>query len=101
MKPLERDLERKVTAYAKSRDVICYKFTSPANRGVPDRILIGPTGLVGFLELKRPGGLPTSLQMHVLTTLARRGATVAWTDSLDRAKLFIDDLCKPFDYSLL
>lgn len=90
---LEKDLERKVVAYAKSRDVLCYKFASPGNRGVPDRILIGPGGLIGFLELKRPGQSPTALQLHVIGKYRARGVRADWADSLRKAQLFIDALC--------
>ena len=32
-----------------------YKFVSPGNPGVPDRICVFPGGAVVFVELKRPG----------------------------------------------
>ena len=33
-----------------------YKWVSPGNRGVPDRIVILPDGFIVFVELKAPGG---------------------------------------------
>lgn len=90
---LERDIERKVVAYAKKRNVLCYKFTSPGNRGVPDRILIGPSGKIAFLELKRPGQKPTALQQHILDNLTARGVTAWACDWFDGAKQLIDSLC--------
>lgn len=91
-KLLERDIERRVVAYAKSRNVLCMKFASPNNRGVPDRILIGPTGRIAFLELKRPGGKPTELQLHVLNKFVLRGCRATWCDNLPDATKLIDEL---------
>lgn len=34
---------------------LCFKFTSPGTRGVPDRIVVSKKG-VFFVELKRPKG---------------------------------------------
>lgn len=90
--PLEKDLERKVVAYAKSVDVLCYKFSSPSHRGVPDRVLLGPNGKVGFLELKRLGQRPTALQLHILNLYTSRNVNAAWVDNLESAKRFIDSL---------
>lgn len=92
-RPLERDIERQVVAYAKSKGVLCYKFSSPGNRGVPDRILIGPTGRIWFLELKREGQKPTALQLHVIDTLRKQGAHAGWVNDLGVAKSVIDHLC--------
>lgn len=39
-----------------------WKFTSPANRGVPDRIAVLPGGTVWFVELKTKGGKLSELQ---------------------------------------
>ncbi len=39
-----------------------WKFTSPANRGVADRIACFPDGTTWFVELKRPGGRLSALQ---------------------------------------
>jgi hypothetical protein len=91
-KLLEKDLERKVVAYAKSKGVLCYKFSSPGNRGVPDRILIGPTGRIAFLELKREGQKPTALQLHTIDKLRAQGCNAGWVDNLKSAKAIIDNL---------
>lgn len=89
-KPLEKDIERKVVAYAKSLGCLCYKFTSPAQRSVPDRIIITPHGVTGYLELKRPGGKPTEAQLYELGRLIDRNAPTDWADSVEDAKKFID-----------
>lgn len=39
-----------------------YKFVSPGNDGVPDRLVCLPGGRAVFVELKAPGKKPTKLQ---------------------------------------
>ena len=58
---LEKDIERHLVAEVRKRGGEAYKFVSPAQRGVADRIVVMP-GRVWFVELKRPGGKLTPLQ---------------------------------------
>ena len=51
----------------------CYKFVSPGNDGVPDRIIILPSGNVVFAELKADGGKLSKLQQRQLKQLRRLG----------------------------
>lgn len=88
---LEKHIEAKVVRYCKARGLYCRKFTSPAHRGAPDRIIIGK-GKVMFLELKRPGNTPTALQHHELTTLCSYGVIALWTDCFEQAKRMIDNV---------
>lgn len=92
IKVLEKDIEKKIVAYAKSKGCLCYKFTSPAQRAVPDRIIVTPHGVVGFLEVKRPGNKPTPLQNREMDKLIRQECFVEWHDTVEGAKEFIDDL---------
>lgn len=39
-----------------------YKWSSPNNRGVPDRICIFPGGVIVFVEVKSEGKVPSKLQ---------------------------------------
>ena len=39
---LEKDIEKAVCDYAKSKGVLTYKFSSPNHVGVPDRIFFAP-----------------------------------------------------------
>ena len=51
---IERDVEAKIRDYAKACGGKAYKFVSPGNRGVPDRICVFPGAKILFVELKRP-----------------------------------------------
>ena len=52
---LEKDIESKLKNKVKKLGGRAYKFVSPGNSGIPDRLIILPGGKVGFAELKRPG----------------------------------------------
>ena len=88
----EKHVEAALRRYAKERGVLFLKFTSPGNAGVPDRILIGPTGKIAFLELKRPGESPRPLQLHWLKVLNERGCVAGWTSSVEEGKRFINEI---------
>ena len=49
---LEKQIEAKVCDYAKTKNVLVYKFTSPARAAVPDRLFIRADGRMWFC---RPG----------------------------------------------
>ena len=64
----ERDVEKKATDWAKKNGWLTYKFVSPSNRGVPDRVFI-KDGHVVFIEFKAPGKKPTPLQAQTIRKL--------------------------------
>lgn len=89
----EAKVERKLVKWAKEQGCLSYKFSSPANRGVPDRIFIGPSGKVLFLELKAPGEKPTALQMKHLKDIHKTGCWAMWVDSFEAGKEIILSYC--------
>lgn len=63
----------------------CYKWVSPGNNGVPDRICVLPGGKVIFVELKAPGKTERADQRVAQARLRLLGATVYSTvDSKDK-----------------
>lgn len=89
MKPIENDVETYLYNQAKKHDILCYKFTAPSTRGVPDRILIG-NGKTIFLELKRPGEKPRKLQFAIHNRMREHGATVFVADTKELVNDIID-----------
>lgn len=63
-----------------------YKFVSPGNDGVPDRVVCLPGGHVIFVELKAPGKKPTKLQEMQMGRLQAMGFRVKVIDSLAAAE---------------
>lgn len=61
---LEKEIEKILVAGVKKLGGRAYKWTSPGNDGVPDRIVILPGKPPVFVELKTESGRLSSLQ-HV------------------------------------
>lgn len=89
--PLEKTIEGDFRTYALKRGCLCYKFTSPSQRSVPDRIIISPQGRVMFFELKRKGRKPTPQQSDQIKKLKDHNCFVGWADNIVDAKKFLDD----------
>ncbi len=90
--PLEKEIEKAVVSYAKLQGFLAYKFVSPANRGVPDRLFISPKGFVFFIEFKRQGRPLTDLQDHVITQMRNKKAEVIIIDNVESGKRIIDTI---------
>ena len=76
----EGKIETYLRKQAEKIGYLCLKFTSPANNGVPDRIVIGDN-LTVFIELKAPGEEPRPLQRRVINNMIQRGAYVYVIDN--------------------
>ncbi len=50
---IEKDVEQRLVDKVKELGGKCYKFVSPGNAGVPDRIVVC-NGYTVFVELKKP-----------------------------------------------
>jgi hypothetical protein len=87
---LEKDIEKKVCDYARSKGVLAYKFTSPARAAVPDRMFIRQDGLVWFCEFKREGQKPTPAQEREHTRLREHKVNVFVIDNVSEGKTMID-----------
>ena len=88
----ESAIEKKVSEYAKSKGFFAYKFRSPMNRGVPDRIFITENGFIFFIEFKATGKKPTLLQQKMCEGLAKRKVYVYIIDDVDIGKQLIDKI---------
>ena len=89
---LEKQIEKAVCDYAKSKGVLCYKFVSPGHAGVPDRMFILPGGKVFFIEFKRMGGKATPLQLREIERLHSQGVDVAIVDNVIEGQYHIDKM---------
>lgn len=86
----EKALEAKFVKECHKRGLLTYKFVSPSNRGVSDRIVIGKHGIVGFYELKRPGQYPTALQAQFLFKMRERGCASGLIYTVEDIKTHLD-----------
>lgn len=83
-KVTEAKIEAKLVKFCRAHGILTYKFASPANRGVPDRIFIHG-GVVLFLELKRPGNTTTTLQKHEIQRITTAGGLATVANSYEEA----------------
>ena len=73
----EKIIEARLRNGVKALGGIAYKWVSPGNVGVPDRMVVLPGGVVHFIELKREGGKPTRMQKVQIARLRALGADCA------------------------
>jgi len=89
---LEKEIERRLVQMVKQRGGLCYKFVSPANPGVPDRIIITPTDHVIFVELKTEIGRLAKIQQWQVSEMRKRGADVRVVKGWPAVKALIEEV---------
>lgn len=90
----ESTLESQIRKYAISKGMLVRKFVTPGHTGSPDRMLITRGGTVWFMEVKRPGEMPTPLQLREHRVYQDRGVRCVWVDSVFFGKYWIDQMEK-------
>lgn len=85
---LERDIEKALVARVKKLGGTCEKFTSPARRAVPDRLITLPGGVIIFVECKAPGKRPTLAQQRDHDKRRAMGCDVRVINTVEAANAF-------------
>ena len=80
----EKEIENYLVSKIKNKKGTAYKFTSPGNSGVPDRLCLLPNGKIFFVELKSPGKKPRALQVNQITKITKLGQRVYVVDSKEK-----------------
>lgn len=75
-------IERKSCQFAKANGWLVYKFVSPSQSGVPDRLFIRD-GAVVFVEFKAAGEQLRPLQQRIIANMRLHGAKVYVIDSVE------------------
>jgi hypothetical protein len=96
----EAAIQRAIIARLRLSGIVCHHSPNAAKRSViggrrvkqdgmitgwPDLTVVGPEGLVAFLEVKAPGGKPSPAQSEIGDMLTRMGHTWAEVRSQDEA----------------
>lgn len=89
---LEKEVEKYLVREIKKLGGVSFKFISPGNAGVPDRIVILPTGKVVFVELKTDKGKLTKLQESQIRKISGLGAEVKVLYGIEGVKKFINEI---------
>ena len=85
---LEKDLEKYLVKQVKKLYGLCFKFVSPGNAGVPDRIVIKDGKLI-FIELKAPEKGVRALQRLQIDRLLKHEQVVYVADSKEKIDLIL------------
>lgn len=88
----EREIEEHLRLGVKRLGGIAFKFTSPGNAGVPDRLIVMPGSRIYFAELKSPGGEARPLQEMQINRLKTLGCKVFVIDSKEGVDKFLNDI---------
>ena len=83
---LESEIEKRLVREVRKMGGMAYKFVSPGNTGVPDRIIILPGGVICFTELKTERGrlsLPQERQIAKLKELGMRVEVIRGMEGLE------------------
>lgn len=88
----ESQIERYLTNKVKEHGGLCFKFVSPGNPGVPDRIVITPAGRTIYVELKTEIGRLAKVQKWQRSELEKRGADVRVLFGMEAVKEFLREV---------
>ncbi|MBU9745876.1 VRR-NUC domain-containing protein [Lachnospiraceae bacterium ASD3451] len=80
---LEKDIEKILVKEVKKLGGRAYKWVSPGNDGVPDRIVIFPNKPPMFVELKTESGALSDLQKVQIDRLRKLGQAVFIAKGID------------------
>lgn len=86
----EKDIEIYLRDQVKKASGKAYKFESPGNDGVPDRIVIFPGNRIYFVELKAPGKKPRPLQVKKIKELMAFDCKVFVIDRKEKVDVFLE-----------
>lgn len=93
---IEKDIEQFLVKKIKNLGGLTYKFVSPSNRGVPDRIVIFK-GKVYFVELKKPGEAPRPDQIYIHGQFSKQGVPVQVISSKTQVLAFVNRIGRESD----
>lgn len=93
---LEKKIEKYLCDRVKAIGGLPYKFSSPAHRGVPDRIVLY-RGKVYFVEVKKDDGRLSSLQKIEHERIREQGLDVFVVWNTEDVDIFIDLLEHEYD----
>jgi len=87
----EGKVQADIMKHAYDEGFLTLRFEVMGQAGYPDLMFIG-FNTVGFMEVKKAGETPTSLQAHRLMKINKHGVLATYCDRLDDAEDFINVL---------
>ena len=92
LKEKEKDIEKYLRDEIKKIGGIAYKFVSPGNAGVPDRLVLLPGRWSFFVELKAPGKKTRAVQDSQIRKIRNLDFAVLIIDSKDQIDHLVDHI---------
>lgn len=92
---MEKKIESYLREQVKKHGGIAFKFVSPGYSGVPDRLVIMPSGKILFVEVKDTGKKLRPLQQSIINTLRALNARCEVVDSKEQINELVYDLLTP------
>lgn len=86
----ESQIEAKLGKMVRAKGGLYFKFVSPGNPGVPDRLILLPGGRIIFAELKTEIGRLAAIQKWQISEMQKRGADVRVLKGLEQVKAFAE-----------
>ena len=88
----EKIIEKELVRAVKDKGGIAPKFTSPGFDGMPDRLVLLPSGRMAFVELKAPGKKPRALQLARHRLFRRLGFKVYVIDEINQIDSVLEEI---------
>lgn len=88
----EKRIEEKLRKAIAAHGELCYKFVSPGNAGVPDRLVVLPDGRVIFVELKTAQGKLSALQRRQIDRMRARHLDVRVLSGPAAVRAFVEEV---------
>ena len=89
---LEREIESFLVRKVREMGGTAYKFVSPGNTGVPDRMVVLPGGKIIFVELKSETGRLSALQKRQVERLKKLDCDVRVLYGKKQVDDFLEEL---------
>ena len=86
----ESDIEKKLVNEIRKMGGEAFKWTSPGNDGVPDRIVMLPGGRLIFVELKADRGSLSPIQKVQIRRIQKLGQDVEVVQGMDGLEEFLE-----------
>lgn len=89
----EKSIEQALTKEVKKHRGLALKFVSPGMSGVPDRLVLIPSGVVAFVEVKATGKQLRPIQIKRKRQLEVLGFKVYVIDDIKAIGGVLDEIC--------
>ena len=89
----ESNIEKALVGAVKIRGGMALKFVSPGMSGVPDRLVLIPSGAIAFVEVKATGAKMRPLQLKRKRQLEKIGFLVYQLDDIGMIGGILDEIC--------